>query len=726
SSGYIDTSILKTFPDENIKKETAKYLMEQGRMSAGEFFSITSSKPIALYGIEDNPLYKENLEQFRRIYEINEATRKDVAGLIAALKGLQDKIYSRELKELEANSVLHKEGSIGFSERWGLVNSLGTKFGVKYQQYENLTKLVESLKLEKNIDFQKANKERDALIDILSKKMTKPDLEQLVLKSLSFKMGKIAQGEYYIFLQELARRYGIEPEPYKDLITYTEYITLYESIDLLEIFEEVRKFEDAIKERLFTSDEQRKLHDYSRCVSFIKDLFEIKLTNGDVEYLAERIGLKGLSPKGTVPNVSAETLAAFFKDTSLKYNIVLDGDYDLGRIFENIPTALKFYRTAEERNSAIFSNTIKRMNEEGQNVAALITGGYHTKGLTEILRQKETSYLVILPKFDVSKGERPYVAILTNKKEPYEGLLKSGQYYLATTAYFAADSAMPEAVRFAAYRNEFLSILKDKVKDVKNPVRAYGMIQDTVGTWRANYESWYKDFKAPEGFIPKTPEEMDALFFSPLLEKLKPAQGPKEKSKEAGYKELTGKIETLQQEVMAQRVLDEVVKGIRTLDESLEVNSKRLDISDSQAIEKIREAVLKELEARLEIAKRTPPSSPEQKIEPRVTTPEVPEPPKTEPFTGSAGSVELRSIEIAGGIGFTLLAEAGYLPLWLGTLGVIIAGAIFLYRFRGAISDLFKKPTAPTIKEEEVSAEREHEGLLPALSKEEALKLNIK
>ena len=35
SSGYIDTSILKTFPDEAIRKNTAKALMAQGKMSAG-------------------------------------------------------------------------------------------------------------------------------------------------------------------------------------------------------------------------------------------------------------------------------------------------------------------------------------------------------------------------------------------------------------------------------------------------------------------------------------------------------------------------------------------------------------------------------------------------------------------------------------------------------------------------------------------------------------------
>ena len=237
SSGYIDTSILRTFPDENIRKETAKYLMAKGKMSAGEFFAITSNKPIALYGIEEKPLYEENVEEFRRVYEANVSLKNHIANLTKTLDALEDKIYSDELKALDRNSVLHKDGKLAFSARWGLVNNLAVKSGLDYKKYENLTKLVESLKLEKGINFETANKERDGLIDILSKKLTKPELEQLVLKSLSFKMGKISQGEYYVFLQDLAERSGILPEPYSNLINYTNYIALYESIDLLAIFE---------------------------------------------------------------------------------------------------------------------------------------------------------------------------------------------------------------------------------------------------------------------------------------------------------------------------------------------------------------------------------------------------------------------------------------------------------------------------------------------------------
>ncbi|MCX5666756.1 MAG: hypothetical protein NTY34_00360 [Candidatus Omnitrophica bacterium] len=526
SKGYIDTSLLKTFPDENIRKNTANYFMKKGKLSAGEFFSITSDKEISLYGIEDKRLYLENVEQFRKIQEINESTKKDIANLTAALENLKEKIYSKDLLLLDKNSVLHRDGKITFSERWDLVSKLAATQGVTYEKYENLSKLVESLKLEKKIDFQKANKERDALIDILSKKMVKTDLEQLVLRSLSFKQGKVSQGEYYLYLQELARHYGVDPEPYKGLITYTEYITLYESIDLVEIFEEVRKFEDSIKEKILKDDYQRKLHGFSRFVSLVSTLYELKLTGADtgelISYIpslrgreaAEAISKGGIASLPSVArndkelSISAETLAAFIKSASLKYGVAIEGGYDLGAIFAEIEPALSFYRTAEERNAAMLANTINEMQKNGQSVAALVTGGYHTKGLTEILKQRETSYLVILPKFDSSKGDRPYVAILTNKKEPYEKLLQTGDYYLATTSFFATQDNFNNAADIRAFIKELVLVaMAQAVLEEKNP-------KSVAEIWLNAYEGRQKQLGLRDSEVLFTRKELEGLIGS--------------------------------------------------------------------------------------------------------------------------------------------------------------------------------------------------------------------
>jgi len=504
TAGYIDTSVLRTMPDNKMKKDLARSLMAEGRMSAGEFFSITSDKKIALYGIEDKALYDQNAEEFRKVYELGQSLKAGFAGLMSQLEALKSKAYSDELKTIARNALLHDEGKMAFSERWKYLSSLGKARGADLSGYPNLAKLGRSFELEKSINFEKANKERDLLIDILSKKVSKRDLEELVLKSLSFKTGKIAQAEFYGFLQELAGNSSVDPAPYADLITFTKYITLYESIDLLKIMEEAGEFEDAVENKLFTSDDQKRLHDLAVHFSLVRDLFGIKLTHN------------GLTELETLLKThDAASAAAFIREISARYNVPIEGGYDIGAIYANIPDALSFYKTAEARNEAMLSNTIKRMNEEGRSIAALVTGGYHTRGISDILRQKQTSYIVMLPRFDASKPERPYVAILTKKKAPYGELLKAGTHYLATGAY-NNPSLMDEEL-FGVWKADLIPSLKKRIKDAGSEREAYEDITRYFNEWK---EEKRKDYAGSANEI--SPEKFELFLNKVLLPELFP------------------------------------------------------------------------------------------------------------------------------------------------------------------------------------------------------------
>src|SRR3990167_6279702 len=63
--GYVDTLLLGALPDEGMRQNTARYLMQEGKLSAGEFLSAMSGGKIAVYGMDDNKLYEENLTAFK-------------------------------------------------------------------------------------------------------------------------------------------------------------------------------------------------------------------------------------------------------------------------------------------------------------------------------------------------------------------------------------------------------------------------------------------------------------------------------------------------------------------------------------------------------------------------------------------------------------------------------------------------------------------------------------
>jgi cellulose synthase/poly-beta-1,6-N-acetylglucosamine synthase-like glycosyltransferase len=421
--GPVDVSLLRTFPDPGIRKETAQYLMRKGKMSAGEFFSVVSEKPIKLYGVESDSLYRANIDALYNVMENRVDCLKEADKLITALEGLGSEVYSEDLDRLNNGAALHREGKMSFPEHWGLIEELAVKNNIETGEFVNISKLLRAIELEKDIDFRKANEERQLLMDEFSRALGRSELEKLVLQSLSFKMEKISQSSFHEYLTSLAAEAGISPEPFKELIKFTGYIKAYEDIDIKGLFCEVEQCEEHTRQRIYRNDEERELYNFTKAARIIKKLFSISLVNADHEFMTDS---KGYFDK--------ENFADFIGTLNAKYGRFFESDADLDVIFGNMQEAVEFYNIAQQRNNAMIANTVRAMRENNEQVAALITGGFHSKGLSGIMKKNNLSYLVVMPKFSGSE-QRPYITVLTNKKQPYEELLESGEYVLAVEIY---------------------------------------------------------------------------------------------------------------------------------------------------------------------------------------------------------------------------------------------------------------------------------------------------
>ena len=52
------------------------------------------------------------------------------------------------------------------------------------------------------------------------------------------------------------------------------------------------------------------------------------------------------------------------------------------------------------------------MGESGENVGVLIAGGFHTPGITRVLKGKDYSYVVVTPKITQNSDTRTYFSAL--------------------------------------------------------------------------------------------------------------------------------------------------------------------------------------------------------------------------------------------------------------------------------------------------------------------------
>ncbi|MFC1548840.1 HEAT repeat domain-containing protein, partial [Candidatus Omnitrophota bacterium] len=432
-AGYIDTSILKTHPDKDIKEKTADHFMKEGKISAGEFFVATTEDDVALYGVENNILYQENLKIFREIYSNN---RDNIAVLKVALSSLKDKeskLYSTELNKMVYKSRLHRESKISFDVYWNFLENICEEKGVDTKDYWNIKSFTDSVNLEKEINFSGATEERKTLIDRLMKNAGEEDMEEMVVKSLAFQKSEIEQAEYHKWLLDFAVKKGIDIEEFVELRKFTDYANSYRNLNVIKLQNELDEIEKEVLAEMFSTAKERKLYKLVRTVELLKSLFEIKLTGEDVAHLSRNI--EDVTPKDYKRFIETD-------ENEVDHNGLSD-------ILTEARQALKFYDLAERRNHAMLANTVAAMRREGKHVAALVSGGHHSKGLTEIMKDRGLSYLVLMPKF-FNDEARPYVAILTKKTGPYRELVTSGEYDLALEAYFDTGS-LDELEELLAY-----------------------------------------------------------------------------------------------------------------------------------------------------------------------------------------------------------------------------------------------------------------------------------
>ncbi|MFH1552888.1 MAG: hypothetical protein ABID83_04540, partial [Candidatus Omnitrophota bacterium] len=290
ASGYIDTSILGSFPDAGIKERTASYLMKEGRISAGEFFSVMTEGDVALYGAEDDALYRENVEMFRKIYAENGEDTVFLGSVLGRLKDIENKVYSPLLGRFVFKSGLHRKSKISFEVYWREIENVCRETGLRTDIYPNIRGFLDTAALENAVDFSNATAERKLLIDELMSLSGRRELAELVVKALSFEKGGISEIEYYGGLLETAEKKDIDPGKYRSLRGYIDYLSRCLELDIIGLQSEIGRIEESILEKLFSSSEERRLYRLVKITELMRSSFEIKLSREDAAYLTANIG----------------------------------------------------------------------------------------------------------------------------------------------------------------------------------------------------------------------------------------------------------------------------------------------------------------------------------------------------------------------------------------------------------------------------------------------------
>lgn len=411
SVGRLDTGPYSIYPDEEIKKIVADYFLKTGELDGAAYAHLMRNGSFSFWGADNRQMYLDNVEAYKTSIQTKSENARYYDNMKSILQQFKAKVYSKELKELDDNIQDYKREELGFSEYTAYLNEAMDKYGLGKKDYPNFVKLTEVIAKEAEIDFLEVDNQRSEYMDNLSKELDKDSLSQLLDKSLYFKTGRLAAIGFYTYLEQLSLNKEVTPlTDYPQLAKYIEYIKLYSNIDNANLFKEIEAIEKALKEKLFTSDIQRKIDRLSYNLEILKQLFDLKLTKETLQYYRDNRR-----------EFMTSNCINFISENAPKYGIRYNLDASFRKIDAELPTLERFYQLAEERDIILVKNTIDKMQEDNAKLVALVSGGFHTDGITKFLKDKDLSYVVITPKVnDLQEGNNPYQSVLLGEKNKFD------------------------------------------------------------------------------------------------------------------------------------------------------------------------------------------------------------------------------------------------------------------------------------------------------------------
>lgn len=253
-----------------------------------------------------------------------------------------------------------------------------------------------------------------------------------------FREGRISLLKYSL---ALSRQAALFRENLKEFPLLEQYISqrtesFSDSLDSDELHNELVRLDQRLRAGLYTSPAQRELDLLGRRLDIIEKLLNISAR--PVELAEYR-------------DIPEDFKVKRFLAFAARWDKA--GEYQPGpeifRLDSYIEEAKTFYQVADERSRAFVSNLFVRMRQQGDKIALLVTGGYHSAEVLSELRRRGISHICVKPRLRQHDLVNPYFALLRNQQSPLEKLLAQNQNILCLEPLWQVGDGKLNAKRLA-------------------------------------------------------------------------------------------------------------------------------------------------------------------------------------------------------------------------------------------------------------------------------------
>jgi len=415
ASGTLEPQIFKSFPDSQKLKSVFKEYLQRGELTGASAAAIFNSRSAHYEGVENWSLYEKGY----RAYLTAAAKRPEITARLAEWsKSLTDRkaqVYSPELLALD--QVLNRF----FKDHGDLTQTLQSLAKVLPPEPESELALMLSESRRKGDNAAVIAEVRwiAGKIRFASQKenVAAEKLKEFERKFQDFQTDQVSAQSYALYLKDylsaqpelISQLTELDPKMIAKLTEFSSAARRLEAIEGTRFFKDFLNYAKSVKASLMTSDAQRALDRESESLALFERFNDLKLDQEDWENIQKGKGgwAKG---EGKVGGEVSQTALSLPPST-----------FDLRPLFKD---HFAFYENAKIRDGVMFEKVLKLLERRGEvegeksggrwkvedlkiktsderqetgDAIILIAGGFHTHGITKLLKEKGISYVVIMP-----------------------------------------------------------------------------------------------------------------------------------------------------------------------------------------------------------------------------------------------------------------------------------------------------------------------------------------
>lgn len=409
--GKIDADLLKLLPDTDANRAVAEDLTQAGQVNGVERFAMNASG-IELRGAEDRTLYQSSLEIFKRLKRSKEEIQSTLKRYETSLEAQQSKVLNAELKNYLIQKKAWEQNRDMSMTYFRVIRQLAAKhLGIdltdpRFQfEWPHAVRLMKADEMESKVDSEKAAAQGLELAGVLKDGYFSEGIREIVSKESSgFELWmaqhphagvKTLRGFFEALWSETRTR-EISLLQYPDFLAWSGLLILRGEIDAPSLFKEIASLEARIESKLITTETEKEIFGLSADLALVAKLFALQMSREDYQTF-EKAG-----------NFQPEVFGRRFEK--------FPGGNDLP-VFraEWVHDAEKFYELSVRRDQTLVSNALKAASGAG---TVLVAGGFHSRGLLDLLKAQNIPYVSIMPKIGKIEDETLYEKIMLGTEMP--------------------------------------------------------------------------------------------------------------------------------------------------------------------------------------------------------------------------------------------------------------------------------------------------------------------